>query len=223
MEEVKLHGMWASPFSYRVKWGLELKGIPYEYVEEDFTNKTPLLLQYNPIHKKVPVLVHGGKPVCESIVILEYMDEIWSQYPLFLIHSFDRAMTRFWIKYADNELFGGRILFGSGSGEEEEKARAEGIEFLKTIEEQCLGDKKFFAGEEIGALDLAFAGIAHWLPVVEEVSGTKLLNADEFPRLYAWTQNLKHVTVIRNNLPDADKLAGLYNRLRDQRLRSVAE
>ncbi|CAK9318816.1 unnamed protein product [Citrullus colocynthis] len=223
MEEVKLHGMWASPFTYRVKWGLELKGIPYQYVEEDITNKSPLLLHYNPLHKKVPVLVHGGKPVCESIVILEYMDEIWPQYPLFPINPFDRAMARFWIKYTDNKLFGNRLLFGSGSGEEAEKARAEGIEFLRTIEEQCLGDKKFFAGEAIGALDLAFGGIAQWLPVLEEVSGWKLLNADEFPRLYAWTKNFKEAAVIRDNLPGADKLAGLYNRLRHQRLRSAAE
>lgn len=104
MEEVKLHGMWASPFVCRVKWGLELKGIPYEYVEEDISNKSPSLLHYNPLYKKVPVLVHGAKPVCESIIILEYIDEIWPQYPLFPIDPFDRATTRFWIKYADNKV-----------------------------------------------------------------------------------------------------------------------
>ncbi|TYK17371.1 glutathione transferase GST 23-like [Cucumis melo var. makuwa] len=223
MEEVKLHGMWASPFVCRVKWGLELKGIPYEYVEEDISNKSPSLLHYNPLYKKVPVLVHGAKPVCESIIILEYIDEIWPQYPLFPIDPFDRATTRFWIKYADNKLFGSQLLFGSRSREEEEKAKAEAIEFLRTIEEQCLGDKKFFAGEEIGALDLAFGGIAHWLPVLEQITGKILLDADEFPRLYAWTQNFKEAAVIRDNLPDAQKLAGLYNALRDKQLQSAAQ
>lgn len=120
-------------------------------------------------------------------------------------------------------MFGSQLLFGSRSREEEEKAKAEAIEFLRTIEEQCLGDKKFFAGEEIGALDLAFGGIAHWLPVLEQITGKILLDADEFPRLYAWTQNFKEAAVIRDNLPDAQKLAGLYNALRDKQLRSAAQ
>ncbi|MBA0644351.1 hypothetical protein Goklo_028526 [Gossypium klotzschianum] len=68
-EEVKLHGMWASPFSRRVELALKLKAIPYQYIEEDLSNKTPSLLRYNPVHKKVPVLVHNDKPVAESMLL----------------------------------------------------------------------------------------------------------------------------------------------------------
>ncbi|KAK9154810.1 hypothetical protein Sjap_002290 [Stephania japonica] len=81
-KHVKLIGTWSSPFSRRVELALKMKGISYEYIEEDLFNKSPLLLQYNPIHKKIPVLIHNGKPIVESLIIVEYIDETWKENPI---------------------------------------------------------------------------------------------------------------------------------------------
>lgn len=61
-------------------------------------NKSDRLLQYNPIHKKIPVIVHGGKPILEYTVILEYIDEVWPHNPLLSNDPYERTMALFWIK-----------------------------------------------------------------------------------------------------------------------------
>lgn len=97
--------MWATTYSKRVELALRLKGVPYEYIEEDLSNKSQQLLQYNPVHKKVPLLVHNGKPIVESYVILEYIDETWNNAPKILPEDpYERAKVRFWASYIQQQV-----------------------------------------------------------------------------------------------------------------------
>ena len=107
-DELKLLGFWGSPFVLRARLALSFKGLSYEYVEEDiFGNKSDLLLSSNPVHKKVPVLLHHGKPISESLIIVQYIDEVWSSddAPAFLpADAYTRAVQRFWAQYVDDKV-----------------------------------------------------------------------------------------------------------------------
>ena len=63
--EAKLLKTWSSPFALRIVWALKIKGIEYETIFDDLSNKNASFLLYNPIYKKVPMLVHNGKPLAE--------------------------------------------------------------------------------------------------------------------------------------------------------------
>jgi len=109
--EVRVLGKWASPFSNRVDLALKLKGVSYKYCEEDLANKSQDLLKYNPVHKKVPVLIHNGNPLAESLVIVEYIDETWKNNPLLPQDPYERALAHFWAKTLDDKVTKSFILY----------------------------------------------------------------------------------------------------------------
>jgi glutathione S-transferase len=103
---VRVIGLWPSPFVIRVLIALKLKGVEFEFVEEVVGRKSELLLRSNPVHKKIPVLLHHGKPISESLIVVQYIDEVWSSgAPAFLpVDAHARAVQRFWAQYVDDKV-----------------------------------------------------------------------------------------------------------------------
>ncbi|KAK6919843.1 Glutathione S-transferase, N-terminal [Dillenia turbinata] len=208
-EEVKLFKSLSSPYGWRVVWALKLKGIEYEVIDEDLANKSPQLLQYNPIHKKIPLLVHNDNPIAESLVILEYVDETWKQYPILPQDPHERAAARFWAKFGDAKVL--PSIWGSFTkqGKEQEEMFEEAMGNLKCLEEQLVG-KKFFGGEKIGCVDLAVGWLGYWVPILEEILGMKLIGKEKFPLLSVWMENFSNFPIIKDNLPPREEMISTY-------------
>ncbi|XP_074263251.1 putative glutathione S-transferase [Silene latifolia] len=209
MGEVKVHRMWRSPFSWRVELALKLKGIDFEIIDEDLKNKSDLLIKYNPVHKKVPVLVHDGKPVVESLVILEYIDETWKENSLLPTDPYERAQARFWASFIDDKIFPAARKAIMSRGEDVEKAQEEFDSALKIFEKEIEG-KGLFGGSKIGYLDIAALLVCFWIPVFQEAVGKDVLTREKFPTFYAWSDGLLGHPFMKENLPNREEFVASY-------------
>ncbi|XP_016481160.1 putative glutathione S-transferase [Nicotiana tabacum] len=209
MSRVKLLGHSGSPFSRRVEWALNIKGIEYELIEEDLPNKSPLLLQSNPVHKKIPVLLHNGKPIAESLVIVEYIDETFDGPSILPKDPYDRAVARFWAKFLDEKCLPAAWKALWSKGEEQEKDKEETYEVLKVLDNE-LKDKKFFGGEKIGFVDIAANFVGFWVGIVEEATGVVLVTSEKFPHLCVWRDEYLNCSQVKENMPNRDMLLGYF-------------
>ncbi|KAL5750389.1 hypothetical protein ACOSP7_024992 [Xanthoceras sorbifolium] len=184
-EEVKLYGTWSSPFSRRVEMALKLKGISYEYIEEDLSNKSPSLLKYNPVHKKIPVLIHNGKPVVESLILATAIK-------VHLCEGKEREVVNLEVceqmKMLEKQLKGKDFFGGDRIGFVDIVGNI--IAFWFQITQELLGGD-FFTPEK-------FPGLFKWIGKLEEID---LVNECRPPR----EKHLAYVRALHENLKNAPK------------------
>lgn len=104
MLELYTHPM--SPCAQKVRLVLAEKGLEWQAHFVDLKNKAnlqPEYLKLNPLGV-VPTLVHDGRPVIESSLICEYLDEVFPDTALRPEEPYLRAQMRLWFKHVDNRL-----------------------------------------------------------------------------------------------------------------------
>ncbi|EEF40788.1 probable glutathione S-transferase [Ricinus communis] len=219
-EEVKLFGGWYSPFVYRVEVALKIKGIPYEVVEEDVTNKSKLLLKVNPVYKKIPVLFHNGKSICESLLILEYIDETWKHNPILPQDPYEKAMARFWAHFFNDKFTRAIMVILTGTIEERKQKEVEkAMAALTVLEGQLKAKgKTFFGGDRIGYVDIVLGWIPRWVGAVEEIASVKIHDPEKFPLIDKWMLNFVQIPVIKETLPQHDKLVKFLGKIRSTKI-----
>jgi glutathione S-transferase len=212
--ELKLLGVWTSPYVIRVRVALNLKSLPYEYVEENLGSKSALLLGSNPVHKTVPVLLHGGRPVNESQVIVQYIDEVWAGAGPSILPAdpYARAVARFWAAFVDDKVGSAWqvMLFTCRTEEERAEAVSRAVAALETLEgalAECSGGRAFFGGDGIGLVDVVLGGYLGWFGAVHRMIGRRLIDPARTPLLARWEERFRAADAAKGVVPDdADKM-----------------
>nr|AAG34841.1 glutathione S-transferase GST 33 [Zea mays] len=219
-EGLKVLGLQVSPFVLRVCMALNTKGVSYEYVEEDLSNKSELLLKSNPVHKKVPVLIHNGKPICESLVIMQYVDELFAGRSILPTDPYERATARFWAAYADDKLLPAWYGMVKAQSAEERAEKVEetlsAIQHMEVAFAKCSGgNAAFFGGDSIGYVDIVLGSFLFWFEAVRRVYDLEIINASNTPLLAAWAERFVGTVEAKEvvPVPDVDMAVQCINKL----------
>lgn len=87
MSDLVLYNYFRSSTSYRARIALHHKGLKFEYKPVHLLNNggeqhDPQYRQMNPAGE-VPTLIHHGKAIGQSMAIIQYLDQVFHERPLF--------------------------------------------------------------------------------------------------------------------------------------------
>jgi glutathione S-transferase len=161
------------PFCARVRIVLAEKGIPYEPVAIDLSDRPAWIFAKNPTGR-VPVLEEDTLVLPESTVIMEYLEERYPEPPLLPADPAQRALERWRIFRFDGELGDDYYAFRRG----DENAL---VQRLLTLDPPAYG--------------LAAIAYAPWVIRAREQLGVELP-----PRLEEWLAELAERPAVREEL-----------------------
>ncbi|KAI0398942.1 glutathione S-transferase [Xylaria palmicola] len=197
---LKLYGGWFCPFVQRAWIVLHEKKIPHQYVEINPYRKAPEFLALNP-RGLVPTLavpaaetttrgggggggsdegVAGEKPLYESTIICEYLDEAYGDEaahgaPLLPRGTtpraaYERARCRLWIDHVGTKIvpaFYKLLQHTPGKDYGADEARGDLLRHVKTLAGEMAGGGPWFLGERFSLVDVVLAPWAKRLFLID--------------------------------------------------------
>jgi glutathione S-transferase len=164
------------PYAARARITVAEKGVPVEVVEIDLADRPAWLYEKNPLGR-VPVLEEDGRPLPESLVIMEFLEERYPEPALLPVDPADRAAVRLLLK-RETELTDPYYAFRRG---ESFDAFDEALRAL----DARLAEQPFLAG---AAYSLADIGYVPWILRARDMLGVDLA---PYPSLAAWLERLE--------------------------------
>jgi glutathione S-transferase len=177
------------PYCARVRIVLAEKGIGYDPVEIDLGDRPAWLYAKNPLGR-VPVYEEdGGLVLPESVVIAEYLEDRFTEPPLWPADPAERALGRLLVERFDSRLGDAYYALRRGDpGADVAVQRAlGGLDAL-------LEERPYLSGRDYGLADIAYVP---WVLRAEARLGVDL---HPFPALAEWRERVAERPAIQPEL-----------------------
>ena len=206
------------PYVQRAAIAMTEKGMAFERLVVDLVNKPDWFLAISPLGK-TPVLLVNGKPIFESSVILEYLEDVGPN-PLHPADPLSRAEHRSWIEFGSAVLNDIAGLYSATAENFGAKRSALASKFA--LLEQKLGAESFFAGERFSLVDAVFGPVFRYFDVFDKIADFGILG--HLQKTSAWRKALAERGSIRSAVgPDYNELLMQFLRKRNSHLSGLLQ
>jgi glutathione S-transferase len=181
------------PYVQRAVIALTEKGVSFERVDIDLSNKPDWFLAISPLGK-TPVLLVGDVPIFESAVILEYLEETQPK-PLHPADPLTRAEHRAWIEFGSailNDIAG----FYAAKDEAAFKAKISQLEQRFARLEARIEASPWFDGGNFSLVDAVFGPVFRYFDAFDEIADFGILAGK--PKLARWRNALAARASVRS-------------------------
>jgi glutathione S-transferase len=166
------------PYCARVRIALAEKGVVYEKVEIDLSDRPAWLYEKNSLGR-VPVLEEDVFVLAESAVINEYLEERYPEPPLLPADPGERALARLLV-FRFDELSKPYYAL-----RREEEGAGEAVDAALGRLDALLDERPYLTGGEFGLADIAYVP---WILRARDRMG---VDVGRFSALAAWVDGLE--------------------------------
>jgi len=181
------------PYVQRAAIVLAEKGVAFDRIDVDLSNKPDWFLRISPLGK-TPVLLVDDEPIFESAVICEYLDD--TTLPrLHPENALQRARHRAWMEFGSAVL---NTIAGFYNAADDDALQAKAAELRRQFGqiEVALGEGPYFSGAKFSVVDAVFGPIFRYFDVFDGIADFGIFETT--PRVNAWRAALAARSTVRD-------------------------
>uniref|UniRef100_A0A914XJB9 Glutathione-dependent dehydroascorbate reductase n=1 Tax=Plectus sambesii TaxID=2011161 RepID=A0A914XJB9_9BILA len=186
---MRLYNMRFCPFANRSVLYISKKKLPVEVINVNLKEKPDWFVQRNPLGK-VPMIEHDGKVVFESLVVNEYLDELFPETAILPTDPYERAQQKILVERLSSVQ---AAFFAFMMNKDGDYTQAiESMEKALANAESLLVDD-FYGGKTTGYADFAVWPIFERFPAItlNPKIGVKEFPGAKYPKLSAYIERMK--------------------------------
>lgn len=197
-KKLKLISFSICPYVQRAMIVLNEKKVSFDIEYIDLSAPPPWFYDISPL-EKVPVLLVDERPLFESMVICDYLDEV-SANSLYPSDAFDKAQNRSWIEFG-NEILSTTFNF---LHEEDPKKfnhlKETLIDRFEIIEDE-ISEGDYFNGDNFSMIDAVYAPIFRYQQRIAHYKDYEIF--EDAANVKAWGDRLLERSSVKNSVPES--------------------